>query len=137
VVHKECQRVKHFIAYNEVFKMEDLNDEQKNNKLFTLVHGNATDHNRLSLNALFLGGKQHFAHAFDRETINVTDEDASTNKILVLVKEVLHRQKNVKYIIGDNIIEQRVSCSTLKGTNLVEGQTIKNLRACKEVCYKV
>ena len=124
-VQKEFQRVIHFIAHNEVFKMEDLNDEQKKNKLFTLVHGVATDDDRLSLNALFLGGKQQFAHAFDRETINVTDEDAATNKILVL-KEVLHRQKNVKYIVGDNITERLVSCSTLKGTNLVEGQTIKN-----------
>jgi hypothetical protein len=101
-VKKECQRVIHFIAHNEVFKMDDLNaDELKKNKLFTLVHGNATDDNRLSLNALFLGGKQQFAHAFDRET---TDEDASTNEILVL-KEVLHRQKNVKYVVGDNITE--------------------------------
>jgi hypothetical protein len=124
-VQKEFQRVIHFIAHNEVFKMEDLNDEQKKNKLFTLVHGVATDDDRLSLNALFLGGKQQFSHAFDRETINVTDEDASTNEILVL-KKVLHRQKNVKYIVGDNITERLVSCRTLKGTKLVEGRTIKN-----------
>lgn len=90
-----------------------------------LVHGDPTDDDRLSLNALFLSGKQQFAHAFDRETINVTDEDASTNKVLVL-KEVLHRQKNVKFIVGKDITERLVSSSTLKRTNLVEGRTIKN-----------
>ncbi len=82
-VKKECQRVIHFIAHNEVLKMEDLNNEQMKNELFTLVLGDATDDNQLSLNALFLvGGKQQFAHEFDRETINVTEEDASTNKFL-------------------------------------------------------
>ena len=38
-VQKECQRVIHFIAHNSVFKMEDLTDEQKKAKLFSLVHG--------------------------------------------------------------------------------------------------
>jgi hypothetical protein len=131
-VQKECQRVIHFIAHNEVFQMEDFTDEQKKNKMFTLVHGiSATenddddDDDQLSLNSLFLSGKHMFKHAFDRETINVTDENASTNEVLVL-KEVLHRQKNVRYTVGEHITERLVSSSTLKGTNLVEGRTIKN-----------
>ncbi len=32
----------------------------------------------------------------------------------------------MKFIVGDNITEHLVSCSTLKGTHLVEGPTIKN-----------
>jgi hypothetical protein len=129
-VQKECQRVIHFIAHNEVFQLEDLTDEQKKNKMFTLVHGNKNatengDDDQLSLNSLFLNGKHHFKHAFDRETICVTNHDASTNEILVL-KEVLHRQRNTRYIVGEHITERFVSSSTLKGTNLVEGRTIKN-----------
>jgi hypothetical protein len=38
-VQKECQRVTHFIAHNEVFQMPYLNDEQKKGKLFVLVLG--------------------------------------------------------------------------------------------------
>ena len=38
-VQKECQRVIHFIAHNKVFKMEDLTDELKRNKMYSLVHG--------------------------------------------------------------------------------------------------
>ncbi len=128
-VQKECQRVIHFNAHNEVFQMEDLTDEQKKNKMFMLVHGNNDaengDDDQLSLNSLFLNGKHQFMHAFDRETICVTDDNASTNEILVL-KEVLHRQRNTRYIVGEHITERHVSSSTLKGTNLVEGRTIKN-----------
>ena len=128
-VQKECQRVIHFIAHNEVFQMEDLTDEQKKNKMFMLVHGNNGtengDDDQLSLSSLFLNGKHQFMHAFDRETICVTDGNASTNEILVL-KEVLHRQRNTRYIVGEHITERLISSSTLKGTNLVEGRTIKN-----------
>jgi hypothetical protein len=130
-VQKECQRVIHFsIAHNEVFQTEDLTDEQKKNKMFMLVHGNnATengDDNQLSLNSLFLNGKHQLMHAFDRETICVADDNASTNEILVL-KEVLHRQRKTRYVlVGEHITERLVSSSTLKGTNLVEGRTIKN-----------
>jgi hypothetical protein len=55
-VQKECQQVIHFIAHNEVFQMQDLNDEQKKSKLFVLVHGDefGQDPNQLSLNSLFL-----------------------------------------------------------------------------------
>ena len=58
-VQKECQRVIHFIAHNEVFQLEDLTDEQKKNKMFTLVHGNKNatengDDDQLSLNSMLL-----------------------------------------------------------------------------------
>jgi hypothetical protein len=125
-VQKECQRVIHFIAHNSVFKMEDLTDEQKKAKLFSLVHGpEDPQSDQISLNYLFLNGKQQFAGAFDHETINVTDQDASTNEQLIL-KEVLHRQGYRKYIVGRDITHRLISSSTLKGNNKVEGRTIKN-----------
>ena len=128
-VQKECQKVTHLIAHNEVYQMEDLNDEQKKNKMFMLGHGNdANDHgndDQLSLNTLFLHGKHHFADAFDRETICVTDNNAVRNEILVVKKEVLHRQKNMRYVIGEHVTHKLPSASTLKGTNLMEGRTIK------------
>jgi hypothetical protein len=125
-VQKECQRVIHFIAHDMVFKMEDLTDEQRKAKLFSLVHGTDDPHSdQLSLNSLFLSGKQQFAQAFDTEVISVTNQDASTNKRLIL-KEVLHRQSNKKYIVGQDITHQLISSSTLKGNNKVEGRTIKN-----------
>jgi hypothetical protein len=127
-VQKECQRVIHFIAHNEVFQMQDLNDEQKKSKLFVLVHGDESgqDPNQLSLNSLFLSGKQQFTHAFEREIVNITDDDASTNELLVL-KEVLHRQKNVRFVVSEECISERfLSSSTLKGRKKVEGRTIKN-----------
>jgi hypothetical protein len=42
------------------------------------------------------------------------------------LKEVLHRQSNKKYIVGQDITHQLISSSTLKGNNKVEGRTIKN-----------
>jgi hypothetical protein len=112
-----------------VFQMEDLIDEQKKNKMFMLVHGNNPtengDDDQLSLNSFFFNGKHQFMHAFDRETICVKDDNASTDEILVL-KEVLHWQRNTRYIVSKHITERLVSSSTLKGTNLVEGRTIKN-----------
>ena len=129
-VLKEYQRVIHFIAHNEVFQMEDLNDEMKKNRMFVPVHGNKAtadaekDDDRLSLNSLFLNGKYHFSHAFDRETILFTNENAITNEILVL-REELHRQnKNTRFIVGEHLTECLVSSSTLKRTTLVEGRTI-------------
>jgi hypothetical protein len=68
-VQKECQHIIHFIAHNEVYKMEDLNDEQRKNKLFLLVHGNGDDEDLLSLNTLFLCGRKQFESVFDREII--------------------------------------------------------------------
>ena len=84
-----------------------------------LVHGNdANDHgndDQLSLNTLFLHGKHHFVDALDRETICVTENNASTNEILVLLKEeVLPRQKNMmRYVIGQHVTHQLLSASTL------------------------
>jgi hypothetical protein len=51
-----------------------------------LVHGDefGQDPNQLSLNSLFLSGKQQFAHVFERETVHHGWCDASTNELLVL-----------------------------------------------------
>jgi hypothetical protein len=125
-VQKECQRVIHFIAHNEVYKMEELNDEQRKNKLFFLVHGDGNDADLKSLNTLFLCGRKQFASVFFRESINVTDDDASTNEVLVL-REELHWQKDVRYTVSrDCITADFISSSTLKGRKKVEGRTIKN-----------
>ena len=131
-VLKEYQRVIHFIAHNEVFQMEDLNGEMKKNRMFMPVHGNKAtadaekDDDWLSLNSLFLNGKYHFSHAFDREMILISNENTITNEILVL-REELHRQnKTTRLIVGEHLTERLVSSSTLKGTTLVEGRTIKN-----------
>ena len=106
--------------------MEDLNDEQRKNKLFLLVHGNGDNEDLLSLNSLFLCGRKQFESVFDREIINVTDDDASTNEVLVL-REVLHRQKDIRYTVArDCISADFISSSTLKGRKKVEGRTIKN-----------
>jgi hypothetical protein len=106
--------------------MEDLNDKQRKNKLFLLVHGNGDNEDLLSLNSLFLCGRKQFESVFDREIINVTDDDASTNEVLVL-REVLHRQKDIRYTVArDCISADFISSSTLKGRKKVEGRTIKN-----------
>ena len=118
-VQKECQRVIHFIAHNEVYQMQDLTDEQQKCKLFALVHGDESglDPNQMSLNSIFLSGKQQFAHVFD---------DASSNELLIL-KEVLHCQKNVRYVVGEECISDCfISYRILKGRKKVEGRTIKN-----------
>ena len=75
--------------------MEDLNDEQRKNKLFLLVHGNGDNEDLLLLNSLFLCGRKQFESVFDREIINVTDDDASTNEVLVL-RVVLHVVANFR-----------------------------------------
>ena len=73
----------HFVAHNEVFQLEDLTDEPNTKKMFTLVHGNKAtenddDDDQLSLNhSLFISGKHMFKYASDRETVNVTDDNAS------------------------------------------------------------
>ena len=64
--------------------MEELTDKQNKKKMFTLVHGNKAtknddDDDQLSLNSLFLSGKHMFKYAFDRETVNVTDDNASSH----------------------------------------------------------
>jgi exopolysaccharide biosynthesis predicted pyruvyltransferase EpsI len=40
-VQKECQRVIHFIAHNKVFKMEDLTDELKRNKMLKAIRSHS------------------------------------------------------------------------------------------------
>ena len=60
-VQKECQRVIHFIAHNEVYQMQDLTDEQQKCKLFALVHGDESglDPNQMSLNSIFLAANSN------------------------------------------------------------------------------
>ena len=53
----------------------------------------------MSLNLLFLCGKKQFLTASVYcETMNITDDKASTNEALVL-REELHQQKDVRYTI--------------------------------------
>jgi hypothetical protein len=96
--------------------------KQRKNKLFFLVHGDGNDADLISLNTLFLCGRKQFASVFLRETINVTDDDASTNEVLVL-REELHWQKDVRYTVSrDCITADFISSSTLKGRKKVESE---------------
>jgi hypothetical protein len=125
-VQKECQRLIHLIVHDKVFEGEPLRDEQKKEKMFSLVHGSDDPlSDQMSLNSLFLSGKQVFEAAFDWETISVTDQDVTTNQRLVL-KEMLHHQSNKKYIVGEEITLRLISSSTLRGNNKVDGHKIKS-----------
>jgi hypothetical protein len=93
--------------------------------MFSLIHGtDDPQSDQISLNDLFLSGKQLFEAAFDRETISMTDQGASTNERLVL-KEVLHQQTNENYVVGEEITHQLITSSALKGNNKVYGRKIK------------
>lgn len=118
----------HFIAYNEVFKHLELNEEQKKEALYTLVHGdNTVRDDKVSLNSLFLAGAEKFGGVFDKEVMRISSDDGKSTSMKenLVLKSVLHRQHGVKFVVGDDITEKLIRSSTLKGTNLVESRTIK------------
>jgi hypothetical protein len=104
-VQKECQRVFSSLLIMKYIKCRTYirTVEQKKSKLFVRIHGDGSglDPNQMSLNSIFLSGKQQFAHVFDRETMNLTDDDASSNELLVL-KEVLKKKKMCNMLLGRN-----------------------------------
>ena len=122
----------HFIAYHEVYHddgiEEPLSDEQKKEVMFCNVHeGNTTSIESMSLNQQFLAGAKKFDKVFDEEVVHITDDGASNTKEILVLKDVLHRQQGVRFVVGEEITEKLIRSSTLKGTRVVESRTIKKM----------
>jgi hypothetical protein len=130
-VQKECQQVIHFVAYNEVYHegiKEPLSDEQKKEVMYCIVHeGNTRSVESMSLNQQFLAGARQFDQVFDKEVVRITDDGASNTKEILVLKDVLHRQQGVRFVVGQEITEKLIRSSTLKGTRVVESRTMKKM----------
>ncbi len=130
-VQKECQRVIHFVAYKEVYHEgieEPLSDEQKKEVMHCIVHeGDTRSVESMSLNQQFLAGARQFDQVFDKEVVRITDDGASNTKEILVLKDVLHRQQGVRFVVGQEITEKLIRSSTLKGTRVVESRTMKKM----------
>ena len=119
----------HFVAYNEVHHEdieEPLSDEQKKELMYRIVHdGNTRSVESMSLNQQFLAGATQFDQVFDKEVVRITDDGASKTKEILVLKDVLHRQQGVRFVVGQEITEKLIRSSTLKGTRVVESRTMK------------
>ena len=121
----------HFVAYNEVYHEdieEPLSDEQKKELMYRIVHdGNTRSVESMLLNQQFLAGATQFDQVFDKEVVRITDDGASKTKEILVLKDVLHRQQGVRFVVGQEITEKLIRSSTLKGTRVVESRTMKKM----------
>ncbi len=93
-----------------------------------IVHyGNTRSVKSMSLNQQFLAGATQFDQVFDKEVVRITDDGASKTKKILVLKDVLHRQQGVRFVVGQEITEKLIRSSTLKGTRVVESRTMKKM----------